>query len=362
MKPISFLIKPASSGCDLRCKYCFYADVSEHREVKTNGIMNEDTMHTLIEEALKDEFSEITFAFQGGEPTLAGIDYFKAFVSYVQQQKKTHQNIHYALQTNAYTIDEAWCSFFHEHDFLIGVSLDGYKENHNYFRLAMKQTTTYQRVMQSIHLLRKHEVQFNVLTVLSAQLAKHPQKLYRFYKEQKFDYVQLIPCLSGLDEPQNEFSLHPHLFASFYKTFYDLWLKDFQKNDYMSVTLFDNIIPMYRGVAPQQCGMLGHCALQYVVESDGSIYPCDFFVLDSYCAGNIKKNSIEEMEKSQPMINFLTEKKRTTPLCESCTFHKICFGNCKRLNTTYFNDTYCGYQDFLTHAYPSMIEIAKNLK
>lgn len=362
MKQISFLIKPASSGCDLRCKYCFYADVSEHREVKSNGIMKEDTMVKLIHEALKEEYSDITFAFQGGEPTVAKISYFKSFVKEVKNIKKDYQKIHYALQTNAYTLDDEWCSFFHEHDFLIGVSLDGYKENHNYFRLAMKQTTTYQRVMQSIACLRKHDVQFNILTVLSAQLAKHPQKLYRFYKEQKFDYIQLIPCLSGLDEAQNEFSLNPKLFASFYKTFYDLWLKDFQKGDYMSVTLFDNIIPMYRGVSPQQCGMLGHCAPQFVVESDGSIYPCDFFVLDTYCAGNIHEHTIEEIGKSKPMLDFLTEKKRTTPLCDTCAFKKICFGNCKRLNTTYFDDTYCGYQDFLTHAYPTMIEIAKTLK
>lgn len=363
MKYLSMLIKPASSSCMLHCKYCFYNDVSEHRQIKSNGIMEEDVMHVLIERALceLDEDGEVTFAFQGGEPTVAGISYFQSFCAYVDEKKKPAQKIHYAIQTNAYVIDDAWCELFHKYDFLVGVSLDGYRENHDYFRLTNGNKATYKRVMESIACLKKHTVEFNILTVLSKQLAKHPKKLYDFYKAQGFSYIQLIPCLAGLDEEENPFALTPRLFARFYKEFYDYWRKDFEQGQYMSIYLFDNVIPMFAGIPPQLCGMLGHCSIQFVIESDGSVYPCDFYVLDEYNGGNIKDMPLTEIAQSNSMKSFLKEKKVMSSLCDSCSFVSICHGNCKRMNTLYFEDGYCGYQDFLTYAYPSMYQIAKCL-
>lgn len=364
MKNLSFLIKPASSSCNLKCRYCFYADVSEHRQIKSNGVMKEDTMKLLIDKSLSllDEDGEVTYAFQGGEPTVAGLAFFQAFCAYVDQQKGEKQKIHYALQTNAYVVDESWCAFFHTYDFLVGVSLDGYKENHDYFRLTTGNKATYKQVMQAVSCLRTHDVKFNILTVLSKQLAKHPQKLYEFYQKEKFEFIQLIPCLAGLDEESNPFALTPQLFASFYKKFYDFWLAEMKVGVYRSVGLFDNIIPMFVDIPPQQCGLLGYCSVQFVVESDGSIYPCDFYVLDEYKGGNIHTLDLMEIAQSEPMQAFLKEKKTMSPLCGSCPFVSICHGNCKRMNSLYFTDTYCGYQDFLTYAYPTMMNIAKQIK
>lgn len=361
---LSFLIKPASSSCTLHCRYCFYNDVSEHREFKTYGNMEEETFHALIDQAcdIVDDAGDITFAFQGGEPTVVGITFFHAFCAYVDQRKKPNQKIHYAIQTNAYSIDEAWCELFSSHSFLVGVSLDGYKENHDYFRLTNKNKATYQRVMQSIACLRRYHVDFNILTVLSKQLAKHPQKLYEFYKKEDFTNIQLIPCLAGLEEKDNPFMLTPHLFASFYKVFYNLWLKDFKQGKAMSIYLFDNIIPMFADIPPQQCGLLGYCSLQFVVEANGSVYPCDFYVLDQYCGGNITKMNLKNIAESEAMRSFLQEKKEMSPLCSTCPFISVCHGNCKRMNTLYFDEQYCGYQDFLMHAYPSMEVIAQMLK
>lgn len=363
MKNISFLIKPASSSCNLKCRYCFYNDVSEHRQIKSNGMMQTDVMEILIEKAcsLIDEDGEITFAFQGGEPTVAGLPYFIAFTAFVEKVKKKGQKIHYALQTNAYVVDEQWASFFAKYQFLVGISLDGYKENHDYFRLTNGNKATYKRVLEAIECLRSQKVEFNILTVLSKQLARHPKKLYDFYKEQKFQYIQLIPCLAGLDVSDDPFALTPQRFASFYKEFYDLWLKDFQANHYISVTLFDNVIPMYADIPPQLCGLLGNCSVQFVVESDGSIYPCDFYVLDQYCGGNIKDMELMDIAQSKPMTTFLREDKQVSTKCGTCNFMNICHGNCKRMNTLYFDGDYCGYQDFLMHSYPSMIQIANML-
>lgn len=361
MKRISFLIKPASALCNMRCRYCFYADVSEHREVKTHGIMNDETMRALIDRALGlGEDAEITFAFQGGEPTCADLDYFERFVAYVQD-RRARQTVHFALQTNGYLVDDAWAAFFAEHDFLVGVSLDGYRDLHDWLRPDAEGKGTYRRVMNAIRKLRDHGVAFNILTVLTAQLAKHPQKLYKFYQREHLDYVQLIPCLPGLDDAEDEFSLTPELFSTFYKTFFRLWAEEFQHGTYRSVTLFDNLIPMFAGVHPQQCGMLGSCSPQFVVESTGDVYPCDFYVLDQYLLGNVKTNSLEELAASPALKTFLTEPRRPCSACSDCPFEGICHRNCKRLNIAYYRSDWCGYRDFLEDAAPAMERIARAL-
>lgn len=362
MKMLSFLIKPASSSCNLRCKYCFYADVSEHRKIKNNGIMKETTMKKLIDEAFHylDEKGTVTFAFQGGEPTIAGIDYFKIFCSYVDQIKK-NQQVYYGIQTNAMMIDDEWCNLFQKYDFLVGVSLDGYQENHDAFRISKAHKTTFDQVMRAIALLRNRGIRFNVLTVLSKQLAKHPEKLYSFYQRENIEFVQLIPCLAGFDDEKNLFALTPVLFASFYKKFYDCWLKEMRQGTYRSIGTFDQIISMFAGVPPQQCGMLGFCSLQLVVESDGGMYPCDFYVLDQYNGGNIMKNTLKEIINSEKFRSFLKEKKEMSLCCNTCPFIAICHGNCKRMNTLYFQRDYCGYQDFLKYAAGSMVQIAQRL-
>jgi uncharacterized protein len=358
MRNYSFLIKPASSLCNYRCTYCFYADVSEHREVQYAGIMDETTMRNLVKVAVEaPDATDLTFAFQGGEPTLAGLGYFKNFTQTVAALKLSHQTIHYALQTNGSNLDDAWCGFLKENGFLVGVSLDGYRANHDFFRVSAKKTGTYDEVMSAIKRLREHKVDFNILTVLTRVLAKQPKRLYEFYRTHSFSHVQLIPCLPGLDENEDPYALTPSAFATFYKTFFDLWYEDYIQGDYMSVTLFDNVIPMFAGIAPQQCGMLGFCSPQFVVEGDGTVYPCDFYVLDRYKIGNVNENSLPQIMKNEILDSFLREPKRMSPLCQDCAFKKICNGNCKRLNITYFDDGSCGYQDFLHYAYPRMRKI-----
>lgn len=189
--------------------------------------------------------AEVTFAFQGGEPTCAGLDFFRSFCAYVDEHR-TQQTVHLAIQTNDYVINDTWAVFLAEHHFLVGVSIDGYPEMHDWLRPDARGVGTMARVLDAVAALRRAGVDFNILTVLTDQLAHHPQKLYRFYKQHKFDFVQLIPCLPGLDEESDEHSLEPESFASFYKTFFRLWLEDFKRGDRMSVTLFDNVIPLFR--------------------------------------------------------------------------------------------------------------------
>ncbi len=324
--------------------------------------MDQITMRHLIHKACDvDQDASITFAFQGGEPTLAGLAYFKDFISTVNQTKKPSQQIIYTLQTNGTLLDNDWFVFLKENKVLVGISLDGFKENHDSLRIGNNDRTTFKSVMKTIEGLRHHQIEFNILTVLTSQLAKEPERLYRFYRSHDFRYIQLIPCLPRLKGQPDTFALTPKLFASFYKTFYDLWLVDFERGDVLSVNLFDNVIPMYKGIKPMQCGMLGYCSPQFVIEADGSVYPCDFYALDEYCCGNINTDSLDQILHHPKMVAFLTEKKPMSPLCETCRYKPICNGNCKRLTITFFNDSYCGYQDFLEYTYASMITIAKKL-
>lgn len=358
----SFLIKPASSLCNLRCTYCFYHDVSSHRMNASYGLMSEATMMTLIERSVGTlQNTEITFAFQGGEPTLWGLDNFKAFVEATTRYADRHNTIHWAIQTNGTLIDDDWIAFFKEHHFLVGLSIDGSRRNHDHFRIQAHGLPTLDRVMDTAKKLKAAGVDYNVLTVLTKTLAKQPDELYQFYRQHDFTHVQLIPCLPGFDQINDPFALTPEAFAQFYTRFYALWLADYRQGHYLSVSLFDDVIPMFAGIPPMMCGMLGHCSPQVVVEADGSVYPCDFYVLDDYRCGNVKDNRFDEILRSEPMQRFLKEPKRMSPLCADCPFKSMCHGNCKRLNITYFDDHRCGYREFLTEAAPTMRQIANQL-
>ncbi len=363
MSQISILIKPASSLCNLRCKYCFYADVAANRELPSMGVMSEETMHNLIDKSLAAKVDQVNYCFQGGEPTMAGIDYFKKFIAYAEEHKG-NKAVTYAIQSNGTRIDEEWVKMFKTYKFLVGISVDGFKENHDRVRPDANQCGTHERILKTVDLLKKYEVDFNILTVLTHELSMKPDRLFNFYKKNHLDYIQLIPCLPSLEGgvSQDSYALTPHDFARFYKKFYDLWFAELQRGHYMSVTLFDNVIPMYNNIPPQQCGMLGRCAMQFVVEGNGNVYPCDFYVLDKYLCGNINEDSFDDLLRSSIGKNFIAEQRRECKKCKECRFLGMCHGNCKRLGVCYYNEDYCGYQEFLEYTHERNAYIAKNMR
>lgn len=361
MRYVSFLIKPASSACDMRCEYCFYRDVADHREHAVRARMDEGTMRALVDRALGlAPDARVSFAFQGGEPTLAGLGFFRAFVGYVEERRECQQ-VSYALQTNGLSLTSEWAAFLAEHRFLVGVSVDAYREMHDSLRHDAGGGATHARVMSSVRLLREAGVEFNVLTVLTEQLARHPQRAFRFYEREKIDYVQLIPCVAGLAGEGADHALTPRGFSSFYRAFFDQWLRALERDRYLSVGLFDNVMELSLGQVPQQCGMLGRCAPQLVVESDGDVYPCDFYALDEWRCGNVRQDSLEQMVSCERVRAFLAEPRRACAACADCRFEGICHRNCKRLNAAYYDEGYCGYREFLEHAYEPLARVARVL-
>lgn len=356
MRRSSYLIKPASSLCNMNCKYCFYSDVSKQRENYSKGIMKKEIIDILIMKALEDA-DDITFAFQGGEPTVAGLDYFKYFVKQVNISKK-NKNIHYAIQTNGYCIDDEWVSFFKENQFLVGISLDGYKDIHDKVRLKGKDGT-FDMILENIKKIKKANIDYNILTVITSKMVPYAKDIYEYYKKQGFQYIQFIPYLPELDQSTDNYYLKPKDFYNFYHQIFPLWYKDLKEGHYISISLFEDLLMIFQGRYPRTCGMLGKCDIQLIIEGDGTVYPCDFYALDEYCLGNIKNNSVNELRQSSQGKLFLEQKKRYSQLCHLCKFKNICHGQCKRMNIVYFDEDYCGYQEFLKETYQIFYEIGK---
>lgn len=362
MKNLSVLIKPASSLCNLRCKYCFYLDESKLRSHDSYGIMQEEVLEKLIEEIsfAMEEGGTVNISFQGGEPTLAGLDYFRRFISLMGKNDKIR--IIYSIQTNGTMINEEWARFFKENSFLVGVSLDGYESNTNAFRYDASHKGAFLKILNGIEILRKEGVEFNILTVVTKDLAKHPKALMEFYRKHKFSYVQLIPCLPGLED-ENDISLTPQLYAAFYKDFFREWKKEAEKGNVISVNLFENLAGMLSGYPPYQCGMMGRCTVQFVVEANGNVYPCDFYCLDEDCIGNIRYSSFEAIRESEKAKAFIQHSYCEKQPCKNCEFRKICYGGCKRQNVCYLTDTYCAYQEVLREILPEISRmISQNIK
>ncbi len=366
MPALSLLIKPASGNCNMRCRYCFYADELDNREIRSYGKMSVDTMHTIVDKAMEYGDYECTIAFQGGEPTLAGLDFYRDLVAYVTAHENPKKlKIHYALQTNGYLINEEWAAFLGENHFLVGVSLDGLKEIHDRYRLDAAGKGTYQRVISAIRLLEKHQVEYNILTVVTAATARNGQKIYNYFKKNHFGYQQYIECLDPIgEEPgQHEYSLTPEKYGEFLKSMVDAWYLDMRSGTYVYNRYFENLMMIMAGQQPESCNMRGVCGKQWVFEADGSVYPCDFYALDQWCLGNINKNSFEEMDQKRDELGFIQWSMRQQEDCQKCRWFGLCRNGCRRnrepvtaehTNRNYFCKS---YQMFFEYAYPRLEEI-----
>lgn len=366
MKHISVLIKPASSLCNIRCKYCFYADISSLREVHSFGRMKKDVSKKMIENIYLDleDGDELTLAFQGGEPTLAGLPYFRYIISLINEQKKK-VHVHYVIQTNGIIINQKWCEFLKENNFLVGLSIDGPPFYHDLNRLDVKGRGTFHKVLNTKQLFDAYKIEYNVLCVLTNPLAKESQKVFQFIKEQKIQYIQFIPCLDELNVvKKNSYALTTKRFGNFYLNMFRFWMKELRNKHYISIKLFDDLVNLVAFGTVSACGMLGNCQVQYVIEADGSVYPCDFYMLDEYRVGYIQENTLKEMFEQDIAYNFLCNKNSLKKECTSCPFWQICRGGCKRMKDAMYVDENknCGYRQLLEEFLPRVDEILSLLE
>ena len=325
MKHLTIMLKPASSLCNLRCKYCFYADITSLREVSSFGVMKESAMTAVMDHIFidLDDGDYLTLSFQGGEPMLAGLPFYRNLVQYIAG-KKRNIHINYTLQTNGILLDDDWCKFLAKYGFLIGISLDILPESHDAVRVDTAGQGTYEQVLRSISLLKKHHIEHNVLCTLTRQTARHPAKVWAQIKKLDLSYIQFTPCLGDLNSPgSSAYALTPERFFHFYSDLFDLWYRDFATGNYRSIKLFDDLLQLLAKGLVTSCGISGYCQPQIVVEADGSAYPCDFYCLDQFRLGSLVSDSLRTIyEKSA--VSPCKVRDLLPELCSACQYRKFC--------------------------------------
>lgn len=354
MQYFSALVKPASSLCNMRCAYCFYHDVAENRETASYGVMKEETARRLVEEiaAFVKSPAQVSFLFQGGEPTLAGLAFFERFAALCQEILPTGLKVRFSIQTNGLLLDDAWCAFLKEHQVLVGLSWDGPAELHDGNRVDAGGKGTFSRVKRAASLLEAWGVEYNVLCVVTKASARHGEKLLRFFLRQGVRHLQFIPCLEPLGaEGERPYTLSPRQYGSFLTGAFSFWVEEQKRGKELHIRTFENLFQLLRGQPAEQCGAMGFCTAQFVVEGDGSVYPCDFYVLDDYYCGNVRTDSIEKIRSSPGLRAFMERCEPKPAECESCPVVSLCGGGCARYRSFYGRETgYCPHQAFLLHA------------
>ncbi len=350
MPHLPLMLKPVSSLCNMRCDYCFYFDVADHRALPSFGRMETEEARRIMDNVFAGTSpnTEISLSFQGGEPLLAGLDFYRDLVTYAEQNKG-ERTISYSIQTNGLLVDEDWCRFFASHKFLVGLSIDGLPALHDLYRKDSQGQGTHQRVMEAKELLWRNKIPANILCTLTDPLARHPQKLWRFILEEEIGHIQFTPCLGPLSGEPAPWALTPKRFHSFYLGLFRQWERAVRSGHYVSVKLFDDIVNLFVRKQVTACGLDGKCRAQHVLEADGGLYPCDFYVLDQYRAGSLLRSPYEQVHENLLASPFLDEVRDLPQACSSCPYLDSCAGGCKRMAGVMYVDknNFCGYRQLL---------------
>lgn len=398
MPAVSILIKPSSANCNMDCEYCFYKCLSRNREEFSKGFMSEDTLELLIAHVLDYAEDYACFAFQGGEPTLAGIEFFQKVVELQERYNTKHLTIENTIQTNGIFLDDQWAQFLYEQDFLVGISLDGPRKLHDSYRRDEVGKPTFERVMHTIKLLEQYHVKYNILSVITGESVTKAPYLYHFYKRNGFRYVQLIPCIderargkeSNAERARDKmsvsqgdgwsekakcqsarFTLKAEQYGRFLCEMFDLWYEDFCREEAMNgvsmdIRMFSNLAQMAAGFPAEECGMNGHCSCYFVVEGDGSVYPCDFYCMDSWRLGTVE-DSFETLAKSDRVEKFVQASLPIHEKCCKCPYFSLCRGGCRRWrenadNTMPGLNLLCpAYECFFSYAGPRIQKLGQRI-
>lgn len=325
----SLLIKPVSAVCNLDCVYCFYLDREADPYKSLPGRrMTLETLERLVDGYLFYSYPAGVFAFQGGEPTLAGLAFFEKLIEFQQQYGRNGQSVSNAIQTNGILLDDAWCALFANYNWLVGISIDGPEDVHDKYRFNKAGRGTWRQVVHGIETLQRNRVEFNVLCVLSQANVEKPRELYRFFRNLGIQYIQYIP-LAEFDKDGHPlpFTITPEQYGRFLCETFEVWWPDRRK---VRIRFFDNIAEALAGQKPGSCTLHETCDSYAVVEYNGDVYPCDFFVESGWKLGNILVDSWPEIARRQRRYQFAAKKTIPHPECEVCQYQSICHGGCPK--------------------------------
>ena len=380
------MTKPIGPICNLDCKYCFYLEKENLYPNTRHWGMAPEVLERYIEQYIAAQpADEVHFAWQGGEPTLLGVDFFRNVVA-LEQKYADGKSIHNALQTNGTLIDDDWGQFLAEHKFLVGVSIDGPRELHDYYRVDKGNAPTFDRVMRGLRKLQEHRVDFNTLTVVNRHNSQYPLEVYRFLKEIGSGFMQFIPVVErkaaepgsdGLVLIQPSFagaaevtawSVEPLAYGRFLARIFDEWVKKDVGRSF--VQLFDVALESWLGMEPSLCVFRETCGSALAMEHTGDVYSCDHFVYPENKLGNIMEINLEQITGSEQQKNFGMEKRNSLPrMCRACDVRFACNGECPKhrfLQTPDgepgLNYLCAGYKHFFHHIDPYMQYMAAELR
>ena len=367
MQPFTLLIKPSGSDCNVDCKYCFYKarapQVGQGRQR-----MSLEVLEKLVKDYMQLRFALAGFAWQGGEPTLMGLDFYEKTVELQKKYGVSGQEVGNSLQTNAILLNDKWCRFLHENKFLVGVSIDGPKEFHDHYRLDHSGSGTFDRVMRAIESCKQYQVEFNTLTLINARNVTHPDEVYDFLVGLGVRFLQFIPCVEV--EPAtsriSDFSITPEQYGEFLCRLFDRWYELVPRD--VSIRDFDSILSYYLTGRNTICTFDKQCSQYIVIEHTGDAFCCDFFVEPKWRLGNIFETPIEKLAASSMKRAFARAKQNLCNKCIVCRHLTICRGGCMKDRAPFDKDNFgresyfCeAYKRFFDHATPRFMQLAARI-
>jgi len=326
--------------------------------------MSPEVLEELIKQGMRLEPRHATFGWQGGEPTLAGLDFFRRVVELQKKYGRTGQSVSNGLQTNGILLTPEWARFLHEYRFLVGVSLDGPAPYHDYYRKYPDGRPTHAQVIKTLQMLREYEVEFNVLAVVNRLTADHGAEIYDYFLSQRFYFMQFIPCVEvdPVTGKITDFSVEPEQFGDFLCEVFDRWYNGGEPE--ASIRDFEAILAVYLGQEAPLCSYQKECGSYVVVEYNGDVYPCDFLVREDLYLGNLMETPLEEIFESEALRRFAAQKAKPRPECEVCAWKVICNQGCPRfvgLDGTNRHYLCRAYQRFFAHAHEKFLDLRERV-
>ncbi|MFS9381735.1 anaerobic sulfatase maturase [Citrobacter sp. ANG330] len=360
MKSCHVMVKPTGAQCNLGCDYCFYLDKAHLYPDRRDRCMDDETLKRLVRQQIAaQDTEEVIFTWQGGEPTLAGLDFFRRAVA-LQQELAQGKTIINTFQTNGILLDDAWCQFFQQQQFLIGISIDGDAALHDVFRKTVSGKPTHQRVEKAVKLLQQYEVAFNTLTVVNAVNSEHPLRVYEYLKHLGSRHMQFIPLLETSPDSATTRSVSPAALGTFLKTIFYQWVR--LDIGIIEVPIFEHAFAAWCGLPALTCVFAPSCGSAFALEQNGDLYQCDHFVNPQHLLGNLHQQTIRQMLDSDKNQQFGHARQPQAPECIACKYRFACYGGCPKDRVAFSSrglaelNAFCaGYRAFFGFVEPYML-------
>ncbi len=360
----NLLIKPAGPDCNLNCSYCFYLHKSTYFGGRTHR-MNDETLEMLIKKGIQSSDTDINFIWQGGEPALMGIDFYKKAIE-LQTKYGEGKTISNSFQTNGLLLNQEWAKFLKKHNFLVGLSLDGPEHIHNKYRKFPNETGSWQKVFDNAMLLLNTGVEVNAMVCVTDYSSMFANEMYRFFKQNGLNYMQFISIIERSKTDNTipaKYTVSPEQYGNFLCQLFDCWINDFRDGVPTTfVNPIEAILFNFAGLSAPECTLNKNCGTYMVIEHNGDVYACDFFVESDWRLGTLFKDDLRMLLNSGIQDHFGKLKNRLKNPCIHCEWVRYCHGGCTRnrwgMPSSEGNYLCAGYKMFYEHAHLHLKKIA----